>query len=345
MKFASPECLPLLALIPLLAVLYFWLLRRRKKFAVRYANLSLVKAALGRGPSWSRHVPPLLFLLALASMLIAVSRPTAVITLLSQHKIIILAMDVSGSMRATDVEPNRLVASQNAAKAFIAEQPANARVGIVSFAGAASLVQPPTQSREELIEAIDRFQLQRATAIGSGILVSLAAIFPDADIDSAGLTYDRQNRGKSLEPTKKKQEPPEPVPPGSYESAVIILLTDGQRTTGPDPIEAAKIAADRGVRVFTVGVGTPKGEIIAFQGWSIRVGLDEQTLKRIAEVTHGEYFYAGNAVDLKKICENLNAQFVLEKKETEITALLAGFGALLACIAAGLSVMWFQRIF
>ena len=134
------------------------------------------------------------------------------------------------------------------------------------------------------------------------------------------------------------------MPPGSYASAVIILLTDGQRTTGPDSIEAAKMAADRGVRVFTVGVGTPQGEIIGFEGWSMRVRLDEETLKQIANITHGEYFYAGNAVDLKKIYENLNARLVLEKKETEISALLAGLGALLAVMAAALSVLWFHRI-
>ena len=134
------------------------------------------------------------------------------------------------------------------------------------------------------------------------------------------------------------------MPPGSYASAVIILLTDGQRTTGPDSIEAAKMAADRGVRVFTVGVGTPQGEIIGFEGWSMRVRLDEETLKQIANITHGEYFYAGNAVDLKKIYENLNSRLVLEKKETEISALLAGLGALLAVMAAALSVLWFHRI-
>ena len=134
------------------------------------------------------------------------------------------------------------------------------------------------------------------------------------------------------------------MPPGSYTSAVIILLTDGQRTTGPDSIEAAKMAADRGVRVFTVGVGTPQGEIIGFEGWSMRVRLDEETLKQIANITHGEYFYAGNAVDLKKIYETLNARLVLEKKETEISALFAGLGALFAVMAAALSVLWFHRI-
>jgi Ca-activated chloride channel family protein len=343
-KFLWPEFLLLLALVPLLAALYIWLLRRRKRLAVRYATLSLVKEALGRGPGWRRHVPPALFLLGVTALLLAVARPTAVVTLPSQHKTVILAMDVSGSMRAADVEPNRLTASQVAAKAFVAEQPPNARIGVVSFAGTAALVQPPTQNKEDIYAAIDRFQLQRATAIGSGIIVSLAAIFPDAGIDVGELTYGREKRALPIDEKKKPQEPFKPVPPGSYESAVIILLTDGQRTTGPDPLEAAKMAAERGVRVYTVGVGTPQGEIIGFEGWSMRVRLDEETLKQIASITQAEYFYAGTAVDLKKIYENLNSRLVLEKKDTEISALFAALGALLSVVAAALSVFWFHRI-
>jgi Ca-activated chloride channel family protein len=346
-KFLWPEALVLLLLVPLVAVLYVWLLARRKRVAVRYANLPLIREAMGRGPGWRRHVPPLLFLLALTCMLLAVARPTAVVTLPSQHKTVVLAMDVSGSMRATDVQPNRLVAAQEAAKAFIADQPPFTRIGIVSFAGTAALVQPPTQSREDLIAAIDRFQLQRATAIGSGIIVSLAAIFPDAGIDISQFSQGRDQRGTALDGPKqadKEKAPVKPVPPGSYPSAVIILLTDGQRTTGPDPLEAAKLAADRGVRVFTVGIGTKEGEVIGFEGWSMRVRLDEDTLKQVANITQGEYFYAGTAVDLKKVYENLNSRLVLEKKETEVSALFAGAGALLALVAAALSVFWFHRI-
>ncbi len=345
MKFLWPEFLALLLLLPVVTALYVGLLRRRKRLAVRYASLSMVKEALGQGPGWRRFLPPALFLLGLTGLLFAIARPTAVITLPSQHETVILAMDVSGSMRAADIEPNRLAASQVAAKAFVAEQPRNARIGVVSFAGTAALVQPPTQNREDIIAAIDRFNLQRGTAIGSGIIVSLATIFPDAGIDISKLILGREHRGgQKIDQQKAEQKPFKPVPPGSYASAVIILLTDGQRTTGPDSIEAAKMAADRGVRVFTVGVGTPQGEIIGFEGWSMRVRLDEETLKQIANITHGEYFYAGNAVDLKKIYETLNSRLVLEKKETEISALFAAAGALLVLTAAALSVLWFHRI-
>jgi len=345
-KFLWPETLWLLLAIPVLVAVYVVLLRRRKKLALRYASLTLVKEAMGAGQSVRRHVPPLLILLALTTMFAAVGRPVAVVTLPSQHETIILAMDVSGSMRATDVQPNRLAASQAAAKAFLAEQPSTTRIGVVAFAATASLVQTPTRNREDIIASIDRFQLQRGTAIGSGIIVSLATLFPNAGIDVSKLIYGREARrfiprDRAREAEKKDFKP---VPPGSYHSGAIILLTDGQRTTGPDSLEAARMAADRGVRVFTVGVGTKAGETIGFEGWSMRVRLDEETLKSIANLTHGEYFYAGTAPDLVKVYKTLNSRLVLEKKETEITALLAAAAAVMVLFAAALSLLWFNRI-
>jgi Ca-activated chloride channel family protein len=341
MTFLWPEMLWLLIVLPILLAAYFLVLRRKKKLALRYASLALVRDAMGVGQRIRRHVPPLLFFLALAAMVLAIARPQATITLPTQHETVILAMDISGSMRATDVEPNRLVAAQNAAKQFVAEQPENVRIGVVAFAGTATVAQAPTRNREDVIAAIDRFQLQRATAIGSAIIVSLATIFPDAGIDVGALTY-----GAEIPRKGEKPAPPahKPVPPGSYASAVIILLTDGQRTTGPDSIQAARMAADRGVRIYTVGVGTPEGKIIGFEGWSMRVRLDEETLKAIADITRGEYFYAGNAVDLKKVYQSLNARLVLERKKTEVTALFAAVAALLAVVSAALSLAWFHRI-
>jgi len=350
--FLWPSLLWLLLAIPLLVLLYVWLLRRKKKMALRYASLSIVREAMGRGHGFRRHVPPLLFLLAIAAMLIAAARPMAVIALPSSQETIILAMDVSGSMRATDVKPNRLVAAQEAAKAFIAELPRTVRVGIVAFAGSAQVVQPPTLSREDLVTAIDRFQLQRATAIGSAIVVSLAELFPNAGIDLTTMTYGRDRaRGSSIDDAARRdkagdKDPKDfvPVAPGSYNSAAIILLTDGQRTTGVDTLDAAKLAADRGVRVYTVGVGTVDGETIGFEGWSMRVRLDEETLKAVATRTNAEYFYAGTAENLKKVYETLSSRLTVEKKETEISALLALAGALLSVVAAGLSLLWFNRI-
>ena len=339
--FIWPTMLWGLLALPLLVGAYFWLLRRRKKSALRYASLGLVKEALGRRGAWRRHVPPALLLAAVASLLLAVARPAAIVSLPLQEQTIVLAMDVSGSMRAADVLPNRLVAAQEAAKSFVSDLPRSVRVAVVSFAGTAAVVQPPTLSRDDVIAAIDRFQLQRGTAIGSGIVLSLATIFPEAGIDLSQITGQRE---MPPAPGDKPKQEFKPVAPASYTSAAIILLTDGQRTTGPDPVEAAKMAADRGIRVYTVGVGTKEGETIGFEGWSMRVRLDEETLKTIANITRGDYFYAGTAADLKKVYQGLSTRLIVEKKETEISALFAALGTLLVVLAAGLSVWWFGRV-
>jgi len=343
MSFQWPTFLWGFALLPLLVLLYLWLLRRRRKQTVRLASLAIARAALGRGPGWRRHVPPALMLLALGTLVLASARPTATITLPLSQRTIILAMDVSGSMRAEDVLPNRLVASQEAAKTFVKDLPHDTKVGVISFAGTAAVVQAPTTSREDVIAAIDRFQLQRATATGSAIILSLATLFPDHNIEIQHITGQRKFPGTPLGGDKPPVEFT-PVAPGSYNSAAIIMLTDGQRTTGPDPIEASRMAAERGVRVYTVGVGTTQGEIIGFEGWSMRVRLDEETLKTVAANTLGEYFYAGTAEDLKKVYQSLSSRMVVERKETELSALFAAAGALLTVLAAGLSVWWFGRV-
>ncbi len=348
-NFLWPQFLWLLAVLPLLVLLYWWILRRRKKVALRYASLSIVREAMGRTSGWRRHIPPLLLLLAFGAMLLAAARPVAIITLPSTQQTIILAMDVSGSMRATDVLPNRLVASQNAAKAFLKELPRHVKVGIVAFAGSAQVVQPVTLSREDLNTAIDKFQMQRATAIGSAIVVALSELFP-GQVDLASVTYGRASndpfapQGRAIDQPQTEKKPFEPVPPGSYGSAAIILLTDGQRTTGVDTDEAAKMAADRGVRVYTVGVGTVDGEVIGFEGWSMRVRLDEDTLKAVARDTKGEYFYAGTAENLKQVYESLSTRLTVEKKETEVSGLLALAAAVLVLLSAGLSLFWFNRV-
>ncbi len=345
MTFFWPDLLWLLLLLPALVLLYLWLMKRKRQAALRYASLSMVREALAGSSSWRRHLPPLLMLFALAALLLASARPFASIRLPSQQETIVLAMDVSGSMRATDVEPNRLVAAQNAAKAFLTELPRHVKVAIVAFAGTASVVQPATVNREDLVAAIDKFHLQRGTAIGNGIVMSLVELFPDADIDLSKMQYGSRPQGASLDDkVKTAKKAYEPVAPGSNGSAAIILLTDGQRTTGIEPMEAAKLAADYGVRVYTVGVGTVNGETIGFEGWSMRVRLDEESLKAIAAKTQAEYFYAGTAQDLKKVYTTLSSKLTLQKKDTEISGLLALLGAALALLSAGLSMLWFNRI-
>jgi Ca-activated chloride channel family protein len=350
MTFAWPEMLWLLLAAPAMVGLYVWSLRRRRKAAIRYADLGLVKAALGKRQRFRRHIPPLMFLVGMVAAIFAISRPSAIVTLPSDQRTIILTMDVSLSMRATDVEPNRIVAAQTAAKAFVQEQPPDVRIGIVSFAGTASVVQPPTHNRDDLVAAIDRFELQRNTAIGSGIIVSLATLFPDEGIDLESLLFPKwssssRRQGAAIdrapEPEKKSFTP---VAAGSNTSAAIILLTDGRRTTGPDTLDAARMAADHGVRIYTVGFGMPGGGVAAMDGYSMYMAYDEDALKAIAEVTRGEYFHAGSAAELKKIYQGLNARLVLEKKETEISALAAGAAIILLLVAAALSLLWFNRM-
>jgi Ca-activated chloride channel family protein len=350
MSFLWPEMLWLLTAVPALVAGYLLLLRLKKKTALRYANLSLVREAMGAGRRFRRHLPPSLFLLSLTLLILAIARPLAVVTLPTHQRTVILAMDTSGSMRATDVEPSRMEAAQAAAKSFVSRQPRGTRIGVVTFAGSAAVAQAPTDNREEIIAAVDRFQLQRATAIGSGILMSLKAIFPEADFDLRSWNprrdLDRESlRGAPLDQIRQPEKPAfKPVPPGSYTSAVIILLSDGQSNVGPDPIESARMAAERGVRVYTVGFGTKEGEILRFEGWSMRVRLDEQTLSKIAELTQGEYYHAGSAADLKRVYDTLSSRLVFQTRETEITVFFSAAAAVIALIAAFLSVWWFSRI-
>jgi Ca-activated chloride channel family protein len=352
MRFLWPELLwLLLLLLPLAVLAYLELLRRRKRTAIRYASLRLVREALGPGRGWRKHVPPLLLLLAVAAAILALARPSATVVLPSDHVTLVLAIDVSLSMRATDVQPNRLAAAQAAAKQFIADLPKHVRVGVVSFAGTANVVQAPTGERERLAEAIDRFELQRATATGSAILVSLATLRPEVGIDIEqelfASDWSHMDPGMAATPidrarTAKKM--PQPVPPGSYDAGAIIMLSDGRRTTGPDPVEVAKLAADLGVRVHTVGFGTREGgEVSGMGGWSFYARLDEEALKAVAKITAAEYFQAASAGELHKVYRDLNTKLGLERKEEEVSALFSGAAAAFALLAALLSLLWFYR--
>jgi len=361
-QFLWPKMLWLLAAIPLLAAAYLLLIRRRRRVALAFGPL-MARAGVqdAQAPAgavsrafrrFGRHLPAALLGLAIAIAVLASARPSALITLPSRQQTVILAIDVSLSMRARDIEPNRLEAAQAAAKSFVQELPADLRVGIISFAGTASLVQPPTRNREDLVAAIDRFELQRHTATGSAIMLALATLFPDHGIEVEAALFGRDARRgaarrDSADATRGRTPsgmPFEPVPAGSYASAAIVLLTDGRRTTGADPIAAAEMAAERGVRVFTVGFGTPQGASVDIGGWSIFMRLDEESLRTIAEITRGEYHQAGSEADLRRVYEHLSSRLVLERAQTEITAFFSAAAALLALVSAGLSVAWYGRI-
>jgi len=344
MSFLWPHMFWLAVLLPL-GVAGHAVLRRRRAAAGPAAAAFLARNLVSRVPAWRRRLPAVLLLGALALLIVASARPHATVMLPAQQQTVILTMDVSGSMQAPDVAPNRISASQAAAKAFAAKLPRNVRVGVVAYADSAQLVQPPTTQRDDVLTAIDRFQLQQGTAIGSGILVALGAIFPDQEIDPYDAGARAHKPARPLAERQAKADPaPKPVPPGSYASAVIVLLTDGQNTIGPDPVDAAQLAASRGVKVFTVGFGTKDGEIVGFEGFSILVRLDEDTLQKIAEMTHGEYFHAGTGAELDRVYQGLQSKLVLEKQDTEVTALFAAAAALLLVLGAGLSAWWTGRI-
>jgi Ca-activated chloride channel family protein len=349
MSFVWPEALWLLLAVPALVGLYVVLQRRKSRHAIRVASVAVMQEALAGSRRYRRHVPPLLFLLALIALIVAVARPRATLTLPSEQRTIILAMDVSLSMRADDVVPSRMAAARDAAKGFVQEQPADVRIGIVAFAGSASVAQPPTRDREELVAAIDRLQLQYHTAIGSAIVMSLATLFPDEGIEFEAETLGRGSgreraRGAPIDrPKAPEKKEAGAVVPGSYRSGAIILLTDGRRTTGPDPVEAARLAADRGVKIYTVGFGSAEGGTTEVNGRPIFVRFDEETLQAIAALTGAEYFHAGTAADLKRVYDGLNAKYVLETKPLEVSALATGVAAALVLIAAVLSIAWFNR--
>jgi Ca-activated chloride channel family protein len=344
MTFLWPEMLWLLLALPACAAAWPWLMRRRKT-ALRHSSLALVRAGQDGAAHWRRRVPPALLAAALAAALLATARPTATITLPSQQQTIVMAIDVSLSMRARDVTPDRITAAQAAARTFVESRPPFARIGLVAFAGSAQLVRPPTDRVPELIEAIDQLQLQRHTATGSALAVSLAALFPDHDLELPGLVpgvgAPRTGTGGEARAIRAR---PAAVAPGSYRSGVIVLMTDGRRTTGPDPIEVARHAADLGVRVFTVGFGSRDPMADTGERWSMQVVLDEDTLVQVARITRGEYFHASTGADLVKVYEQLTARFVMERGRTEVTAPLAAGAALLAALAGMLSIAWFGRV-
>ena len=344
MLFLWPENLWLFAVLPLLPALYLWLLRRRRKSAVRYSSVQVVRAA-NSGRNWRRHLPPALLLLACAALLTAAARPVARIPLPWARTTIILAMDVSLSMRVSDVKPTRLAAAQDAAKLFLRELPRDIEVGLVTFAGSTQVAQGATLDRASLVAAIDAFQMQTGTAVGNAIVMSLSELFPDHGLDVGNMTYGmNKTRGRSLD-DKDKPAPRQitPVEPGSYPSAAIILLSDGRRTTGMDTLEAAKMAADRGVRIYVVGLGTVDGEAVS-EGMPIYLRLDEPTLREVARMTGGEYHHAGTAEMLRTVYEKLGARVRVQSRETELTGLLALAAALCLLAAGTLSVLWFRRL-
>jgi Ca-activated chloride channel family protein len=331
MEFLWPSAFFLLGIIPLIVAVYFWLQRRRRRYAVRYSSLSLVRQAVQSQSRLRRYLPPALFLLALAMLVFGLARPVTVTLVPSGRATVMLALDVSGSMRQRDIPPSRLAAAKSAALSFIDRQQVNNQIGIVAFAGNAQLIQSPTNEKEDLKQAIQSLSTARHTAIGSGILTSLDTI-AEYNKDVASVSESGSTTG-----------PVEPVPAGEYVPDIIVLLTDGVYTRGPHPLDAAQQAADRGVRVYTIGFGTNRGaqeQDNDFFGGGWNRGIDEASLKEIAAITGGEYYAASSAGELQKVFESLPTYLNTREETMEITVAFAGIGALLVFCAVMLGQLW-----
>jgi Ca-activated chloride channel family protein len=348
MSLLWPGFLYLLLLIPLIVAVYIVLLRRRRRFAVRYSSLSLVREA-AKGQSWlRRHLPFILFLFALTSLVFALGRPVATVLIPSNKATVILAIDVSRSMCSTDIPPNRLEVAKEAALSFIRDNSSGRQVGIVAFAGFAELIQPPTTDQKLLENAITYLTPARRTAIGSAILRSLDAI---AEIDNRVAPTE-------LRSSTDQTTPPQ-TPQDEFVPHIIVLLTDGASNAGPLPVSAAEQAVERGVRVYTIGFGTTNnsspmncGDDEPFDGGfgqpfggggfggGFRREIDEETLTQIADMTGGKYYLASSAAELQKVFQSLPTYVIATRETTEISVFFTAFAVLIAMLAMTLAFLW-----
>ncbi len=334
MSFIWPAMLLLLLLAPLCVVQYIRLQRRRRRFAAKFGSLGLVQEAAGRRLGLRRHIPPALFLVGLTILIIALARPETVVSLPRIEGTVILAFDISGSMAADDVKPTRMEAAKAAARDFVQRQPPSVQIGVVAFSDGGFAVQAPTNDPDAILASINRLTPQRGTSLAHGILASLNTI--------AVSTGQAPDLYSNLTPTPTLT--PTPVPKGTYTSAVIILLTDGENTVSPDPLAAAQTAADRGVRIYTVGIGSAAGSILHINGFTVHTQLDEATLQHISQLTDGAYYNAENEQDLRTIYENLRPQLVIESEKMEVTSIFGGASLLILLIGGAFSLLWFSRL-
>lgn len=336
MSFIWPTMLFSLILIPLFIGIYVLMQQRRRQLSAKFGDVGLAPVAKGRQPGIRRHVPVAFYILGLSILAVALARPQAVVALPKQEGTVILAFDVSGSMAADDMKPTRMEAAKAAARDFLKKQPLFVQIGVVAFSDNGLAVQVPTNDPTAIQSAIDRLKPQSGTSVAQGIIASLNAIAV-ANTDSVpGEVY--SNLILTPAPT------PTPVPHGTYTPAVIILLSDGENNEQPDPLQTAQAAADRGVRIYTVGIGSPAGTTVHVNGFSLHTQLDENTLKQISEITGGTYYNAQSAQDLINIYDHLDTQLVNKPEKTELTSLFAGTSIIIMLVGGLFSLLWFSRL-
>jgi Ca-activated chloride channel family protein len=334
-SFIWPLMLSSLLLVPLFALFYLRLQRQRRNLATRAGMLGIVQDAARRPLGMRRHIPPILFLTGITILLVSLARPQAVVSLPRLEGTVMLVFDVSGSMAADDLQPTRMEAAKAAARAFVLRQPSTLQIGVIAFSDGALTVQVPTYEQDRVLASIDRLAPQRGTSLGHGILAAIDTIFmPSQEVLAAPLL---SNLPPSPTPTLT------PMPEGIYTSAAIVLLTDGENTAPPDPLEAALLAADRGVRIHTVGIGSAEGTPLEVEGFTVHTRLDEDLLQQVSQITDGTYTNAMNEEDLLAIYENLDPQLVMKPEEMEVTSIFAGASILVLLIGGTSSLFWLSR--
>jgi Ca-activated chloride channel homolog len=319
-----------LVLIPLFVGVYVRAHRRRQRFSAIHA-FGLAQDPVGISIGRRRHWPPLLFISGLTLLLIALARPQAVLSLPRVEGTVILAFDVSGSMAADDLEPTRMDAAKAAALEFVENQPSGILIGVVAFSDGGLAVQAPTNDKEAILATINRLTPQRGTSLANGILASLNLIFPD---DAP--TFTREEATPLPSPT--------PLPRETYSPAVIILLTDGENNMEPDQFAAAQTASDRGVRIYTIGIGSPTGADLQIGDFIVHTELDETTLQYISAISEGTYYNAQSEEDLRGIYDNIEPQLTIKTEPVEMTSVFGGTSMLLFLAGVAISLLWFGRV-
>ena len=328
MTFLSPGMLAGLVLIPVVIAAYVRTRRDRARRAAALAEQGLVTAGTGGRRQPRRHVPFALFAAGLTVLVVALARPTATVKTPRREATVIVTIDVSNSMTATDVKPSRLDAAKAAANAFVQQQPSEVRIGVVAFGGNALLVQPPTLAHADAVKAIERLSPGGATSLGQGLLTSLDAIAGKTlSIDEQALASDSGQLNI-----------------GYYGASSIVLLSDGEETGAPDPVTLANVASVAGVRVHTIGVGTAAGTTVQIGGFSVATALDSELLKQLATTTDGSYHEAKDTAGLASVSKSINLRFKVVAQHTEITAIFSAVAMVLLVAGALLSVLWFGRV-
>jgi len=336
MTFIWPAMLIMLIALPLLVILYLVFQRRRQQVIARYGNLSgLAATTQPRRLDIRRHVPPAFFLCSIGVMIVALARPQTQVSLPRLEGTVMLAFDVSGSMKADDIKPTRIDAARDAAKAFVQKQPVTVQVGVVAFSDSGISVQEPTSVRQDVLDALDRLTPQRGTSLASGILASINAI--EVVEHPAPPKY---YGNVTPQPTPS----PTPMPQGQYSPAAIVLISDGENNENPDPMQAAQAAADRGIRIYTVGIGSPEGADLHIDGFIIHSQLDEDMLKGISDETGGTYYNAQTAQDLTKVYDDLGKTLIVKPEQTEVTSIFAGLSIVILILGGLFSIVWFSRL-